>query len=190
MKGSVGRFVALVGTAVLFGLAAPASAQVKGIGLEGGYQFQRISRGEDHDNFRQGIGLAVTVPASAALDVIGLFDFSQKTVSDSTAGSETTTKLQNFAAGVRWNIRRTTAVTPFVQAAAGATRFSGDYVAEDVGLLFETTINGMVQAGGGAIVPISGRLSGYEQANYRRIFTDEGRTNGLTIGAGIHIRLN
>ena len=177
--------------ALLLVAARPASAQ----DLTAGYQYQRLVDSGDAVNVPMGFAIDGSVPISGSLSAVGQFDLSRKTesASESVFGSsyEASMTLATFGAGLRWTAPRSGA-RPFLQLLVGVgtmtasldCKVEGVSCKDLLGDLSASETKGMVQAGGGVSVPLSTRLRGVAQADYRRIFSTDG-TNSLRLFGGL-----
>ena len=169
MKISIRTVV--LGAVLAVGAALPVAAQ----DVSFGYQFQRISCCGHSDNFPMGFNADASFPiGGGALSGMGQFDWSR------TSDGGVTETIMGFGGGVRWSRLSNPKATPFVQIGVGAGRDSFEDVSEtDLG----------VQVGGGVAVPINDTISAVGQADYRRVFKEDGGTNSIRFVGGIRITL-
>ena len=168
----------------------PAAAQDMTVG----YQFQSLGNGE-WTSMPMGIGIDASAPISRSLSAVGQFDWSRKTEQDSflTSSYDVSTKLATFGAGLRWTANGGgTAARPFVQLLVGTTTLSVACHLDGIScstLLDGVSLSdtkGMVSGGGGVTFPLSRKLRGVVQADYRHIFSTDG-TNSIRVLAGVRV---
>jgi hypothetical protein len=171
----------LVGLVVIAS-ALPASAQ----NISFGYQFQRLSGGGDSVSMPAGFNVDAAVPVGSSVSVVGQFDWSRKSESETVLGTSVdgTFNVSTFGGGVRWTGRMPSAA-PFVHVLFGGARMSGDGNVAGVQVVSDSTTDPMLQIGGGVGVPLTGTTSVIGQIDYRRIFTDVEGTNSIRFVAGI-----
>lgn len=157
-----------------------------------GYQFQRL---EDL-NFPVGVGFDASLPINDSISVVGQFDWSRKTESETVFGTsvKASANLATFGGGIRWTAPGVSA-RPFVQGLVGAMRASANCkvggldCSDFVGDLDTSATNFMVQFGGGLAIPISASTDGVAQIDYRRAFADGGGANDVRFLVGVRFGL-
>jgi len=169
------------------GAAIPAAAQDVTLG----YQFQRILN-DDGLNLPLGFNIDVSAPIGTGnLSVLGQFDWSRKSESESLEGVEISgsTTLATFGGGIRWSGTTGSQATPFLDVLVGAARNTETCEVAGVNLCegFSGT-NALVQFGGGVAVPLNEDCDIVGQADYRRIFTEGEGTNSIRFVGGVRIR--
>jgi hypothetical protein len=187
----VNRFVQKCVCAVVacgaMSVAVPAAAQ----DLSLGYQFQRFSGEGDAVNAPVGFNVDVAAPLAGSLSLVGQFDWSRKSASETVFGTsvDATANFATFGGGLRWNAGSNGSAAPFVQALVGATRSSFD--SNVAGQQFDagSGTDAMFQIGAGVTVPMSGTLSALGQVDYRRIFGEGEGVNSVRFVAGIRVGL-
>lgn len=166
--------------------AVPAAAQ----DLSLGYQFQRLSADGETINAPVGFNVDVAAPIAGRLSVVGQFDWSRKSESETVFGTsvDATANFATFGGGLRWK-GASGAATPFVQALFGATRASFDNNVAGQQFDSGSGTDAMFQLGGGLTVPLSGNLNALGQVDYRRIFAEGEGINSVRFVAGIRVGL-
>jgi hypothetical protein len=93
---------------------------------------------------------------------------------------------------VRWTAPGA-AARPFVQALVGAMHASADCSVAGIScddVIGDTSdTNAMLQFGGGVAFPLTERLMGVGQFDYRRIFFEGGGSNSIRFVAGVRVAL-
>jgi hypothetical protein len=168
-------------------VARPASAQDVTVG----YQYQHLSGGGDGINYPAGFGVDASFPVAGNLSVVGQFDWSRKSESASYLGTsvEASSKISTFGGGIRWNGTGASA-KPFVQGLIGAMKASADCTvagiscSDLVGGVDTSSTNMMIELGGGVTFPLSGKVGGVAQVDYRRVFGDGSDVNSVRFLVG------
>ena len=183
----------LLGAVLAVGAAMPAAAQDVSLG----YQFQRLSGGGESENLPMGFNVDASGPfGSGNLSVVGQFDWSRKTASDSSAGvnSSGSVTVSLFGGGVRWSSMSNPKATSFVQGLIGVARSKFSLSCEVAGVNFcagfdESTTDMAIQIGGGVAVPLNAKASVVGQVDFRRLFTEGEGTNSIRFVGGVRIKL-
>ena len=168
---------ALLLAALLFGAAEPAIAQ--GLEIGAAYQYLHVSESDEGRSFPLGFNVDVAFPL-ARLTVVGEVGWARRSESYEDLFADVETVL-HYAGGMRWTLN--TVLSPYVQALFGAQRtstvleFQGNDIADD------SFTDAMFGVDGGVAVRVFG-LRVFGAAGYRRVFGDEGGTNGFRALAG------
>lgn len=182
MKKSI--LVVLGSALALVAAEMPAAAQDK-LDVGVGYQFQR---GED-TNFPIGFNFDVAGKIRPNLSWVGQVDWSRHTESTSesdfglTINTDATANITSFGAGVRWTPPTNMSVSPYVQALVGAARSSfsasvtvdPEEFADFFGDLEQSgsSTDAVFQVGAGVAFPLSDKIAGVGQVDFRRILSDD-----------------
>lgn len=182
---AVTKFGVCVGVFVAALSAAPASAQ----DLSLGYQFQRFSGDGDSINAPLGINADVAYPVSGPLSVVGQFDWSRKSESETVFGTsvDATANFTAVGGGVRYAMASSSRLKPYLQALIGLMHTSFDSNVAGQSFFSESTNDALFQVGAGVTAPM-GRVNLLGQIDYRRVFSDSG-VNVLRVVAGVRIPL-
>ena len=192
MSSLSGRSLCLWALLLLLGAAVPVAGQSKSPDLTLAYQFQRFPGGGDvSSNVPGGFNVDVSYPIQGDLRVVGQFDWSRKTESQSALGvtAEATATNSVFGGGVRWGSHVSMDYTPYVHVLVGAARSSGSVSVGSRELFSGSDTDAIVQVGGGVTVPINKKVSAVGQFDYRRIFTSDEGTNSIRVVGGIRVIL-
>jgi hypothetical protein len=164
-------------------LATPAAAQE----LSVGYQVQRFSG--DGDSLNVPFGLNISLAGAGSLTAVGQLDWSRKHESETFIGTsvDATANFAAFAGGVRLSGHYNPSATPFVEALFGLMRTSGSANIAGEKIDGGSTTDPLLQVGGGVSVPMGGPFGVFGQVDYRRIFADDARVNGVRFVAGIRL---
>ena len=144
--------------------ALPASAQnaVPTFDLSAGYQFTHVP------DESLPLGFAVDAARNwGPLGLVGEIGWAHK--SDESSGFDTSLNLWHFGAGPRWSLRRSPAVTPYVQVLAGVANLRASVEASGVDISGSDT-GFMLQPGGGISVMAGDGWAVFGSVDYRRVF--------------------
>jgi len=113
-----------------------------------GYQFQHLSNGDDGFNMPVGLNIDAALPVGSRLSIVGQFDWSRKSESETLAGTsvEATLSATTYGGGVRWT-GRAPSVAPYIDVLFGATHFSGNGNIAGVEVLNESSTDAHVPGG-------------------------------------------
>jgi hypothetical protein len=175
--------LAILGVA-LAASALPASAQ----NVSFGYQYQHLSVGGDSLNMPGGFNVDVGVPVARGVSIVGQYDWSRKSASETIVGTSVDASLtvSTFGGGVRWT-GRMPSLAPFIDVLFGGTHFSGGGNVAGVSVVSGSDTSAMFQVGGGVAIPLTPMVSALGQFDYRRIFTEDEGTNSIRFVAGIRV---
>jgi hypothetical protein len=150
-------------------LAAPdAAAQSSRFDVSGGYQTTRAA----DQIFAAGWSADVSSNLNDVWGIVAEISGTDRDEADADFGADVTLSIHSFGGGLRWS-KRGSRIVPFLQTLAGATRMSAQAKVQgtEIG---ESVVKFMLQPGGGIEVKLSETLRLVGQADYRRVFLDDG----------------
>jgi hypothetical protein len=185
---STNALIGAVGLLAVLGNARPVSAQGKGPGVELGYQYQVHSDSENSETFPAGFGATATYPLKHDIEVLGQFDWSRTSESDSDRDVVTVSTV--FGGGIRWNYRRPGDLNPFVQGLFGVMKEDFDLVSKcGCGESHVTNTDPLLQVGGGVMGKLNAKWHWVGQVDYRRVITDYEAFNATRVFLGVRLGL-
>jgi hypothetical protein len=163
------RIVRVCVTAALgLAIADTAAAQASRFEVSGGYQTTRVA----DQGLPFGWSADVATNLNGTWSVVGEVSGAYRIEEDQDLGVDVRISVHSLGAGARWSSRVASRIIPFLQVLGGAARAaaSARLFDKDVG---DTSMNFMLQPGGGVNLKMTETLGLVGQVDYRRVFAED-----------------
>lgn len=185
----IARALSVFAVAALGLIAVPgAAAQPSRFDVSGGYQATRTA----DQTFALGWSADVSSNLNDAWGIVAEVSGTRRDEADADLGVDVRLSLYSLGAGMRWSGRGAARIVPYLQTLAGATRIGAhaEVRGTEIG---DSSVKFMLQPGGGVDVRLNERLGLFGQADYRRVFLDDGDgasgENQLRVLLGVRLGL-